>query len=193
MHLVVLNVASPFSLVGPEAAGGAEQLLTRLDTALVRQGQESIVVACDGSQVEGILLSTPPPAGSVAHVLRQKTREQYRYLLDKFLERWPIDLIHLHDVDFHEYLPQPGVPVLVTLHEPLDKYPPEIFQLKRPQTYLNCVSATQRQSFPRCANVLPEIETGSDGVVEKYLAVYEQLVREAREREIKFAQTSLAA
>src|SRR4051812_11108147 len=116
MRLVVLNVAYPFAPVGPDAVGGAEQMLTRLDAALVRAGHESIVAACEGSATEGILLSTPRPAGVLDDAARRKTHEQYRFILEKFLEKWPIDLIHLHGADFLDYLPPPGVPVLVTLH-----------------------------------------------------------------------------
>src|SRR5882762_6855554 len=110
MRLVVLNVAYPFAQVGPEAAGEAEQVLTQLDAALAGEGHDSIVIAREGSHIEGILLSTPHPIHKLDGVMRKKTYEQYRYLMDKFLEQWPIDIIHMHGVDFHQYLPQPGVP-----------------------------------------------------------------------------------
>jgi hypothetical protein len=167
MHLVVLNVAYPFAPVGPDAVGGAEQVLTQLDAALARAGHESIVMACEGSTTEGILLSTPRSSG-LAETERRKIHEQYRFTLGKFLEKWPIDLIHMHGVDFHEYLPPPGVPVLVTLHLPPHWYPPEIFQLDRPQTFLHCVSDRQRAACPPCVNLLPEIENGV--VAEMFLA-----------------------
>lgn len=174
MGLVILNVAYPFAPVGLNCPGGAEQIVAQLDAALVRAGHESIVMACEGSVTEGILVSTPRPAGVLDQNARRKTHELFRHTLDKFLEKWIVDIVHLHGVDFTEYLPPPGVPALVTLHLPVQSYPPEIFQLSRPQTFLHCVSAHQRGACPPCANLLDDIENGV-GMIEKYFAVYERL------------------
>jgi hypothetical protein len=186
MDLVVLNVACPFALVSPDAVGDAEQIVARLDGALKHDGHESIVMACEGSVVEGILLATPRPSSAPDESERYKIYEQYRFTLQKFLEKWPIDLIHMHGRDFYEYLPPPGVPVLVTLHWPVDGYPEEVFHLERPQTFLQCVSASQRSTCPSCRNLLPEIES--------YFSVYERLVSEARAVETgAFETTSISA
>ena len=66
----------------------------------------------------------------------------------------------MHGVDFYTYLPPAGLPVLVTLHLPPAWYPPEIFRLRRPQTYLRCVSPAQRRACPADAALLPDIENG---------------------------------
>lgn len=160
MHLVVLNVAYPFAPIGPDAVGGAEQTVTQLDAALAHDGHESIVMACEGSVIDGILLATRKPPGILDETERRRIYEQYRYTMHKFIEKWPIDLIHMHGVDFYEYLPAPGVPVLVTLHLPVHWYPEKIFRLERPRTYLHCVSARQRSCCPSCTNLLAEIENG---------------------------------
>jgi hypothetical protein len=187
MKLVVLNVAFPFAPVGPDALGGAEQILGQLDSALARSGHESFVMACEGSVTEGILLATPKPSAYLDQTERRRIHEQYRYTLQTFVEKWPIDLIHMHGGDFYDYLPAPGVPVLVTLHLPVDRYPESIFHLDRPQTFLQCVSAEQRKRCPTCANLLPEIENDlasehffNPHVIDKYFSIYEQLVEEAR-------------
>jgi glycosyltransferase involved in cell wall biosynthesis len=78
----------------------------------------------------------------------------------KALERWPVDLVHMHGLDFLASLPPPGIPVLVTLHLPPAWYPPEIFRLERPDTYFNCVSATQEGSCPPGSELLPYIGNG---------------------------------
>ena len=49
MTLAILSVAFPFAPVGPDAVGGAEQVLSSLERALVGAGHRSIVVACAGS------------------------------------------------------------------------------------------------------------------------------------------------
>src|SRR5690606_24198658 len=70
------------------------------------------------------------------------------------------DLVHLHGLDFHRYLPPPGVPVLVTLHLPPSFYPPAAFRCGRPDTFLHCVSRAQHAACPPDAPLLPPIENG---------------------------------
>jgi glycosyltransferase involved in cell wall biosynthesis len=160
MAWVVLNVAYPFAPVGSDAVGGAAQIVTQLDAGLVRAGHESIVMACEGSVTNGILLATRMSSGVLDETERRRIYDQYRFTLGKFLEKWPIDLIHMHGVDFYEYLPPPGIPVLVTLHLPVHGYPESIFRLARPGTFLHCVSGRQRGNCPPCTNLLPQIENG---------------------------------
>lgn len=186
MDLVVLNVACPFTPVGSGADGDGEKIVAQLDAALARNGHESIVMACVGSVTEGILLATARPSAAPDKNERSRILEQYRFTLEKFLARWPIDLIHMHGADFYEYLPPPGVPVLVTLHLPINCYPETIFHLKRPQTFLHCISGSERDACPRCANLLPDIEN--------YFSVYERLVSEARAAEaIALRATEISA
>ena len=185
MELVVLNIAYPFAPVGLDVLGDAETALAQLDAALARAGHESFVMACEGSVTEGILLATPRPLGLPDEAERGRIHEQYRFTLRTFLEKWPIDLIHMHGADFYEYLPEPGVPVLVTLHLPIDQYPEMIFHLDRPQTFLQCVSSAQRCACPPCENLLLETVDGAlsqpiGAPIEKYLSIYERLVEEAR-------------
>jgi hypothetical protein len=58
--LTILNVAYPFAPVGPNAVGGAEQVLTTLDAALAEAGHRSVVVACEQSQTRGELVESVP-------------------------------------------------------------------------------------------------------------------------------------
>jgi len=158
--LTILSVAYPLAPVGPDAVGGAEQVLSRLDEALVRMGHRSVVIACEGSVTQGTLLATSRAHGRLDDRARKMAWEQHRRAIREALERWPIDVVHLHGVDFLEYLPSTGVPTLATLHLPPHWYPQEIFHLTRPSTYLHCVSATQRKGCPSCDYLLPEIGNG---------------------------------
>src|ERR1700760_3969171 len=45
LAMLVLEVAYPFAPVGPDAVGGAEQILTALDAGLIRAGNRSVVIA----------------------------------------------------------------------------------------------------------------------------------------------------
>ena len=155
VSLTVLSVAFPLAPVGPDAVGGAEQVLAQLDAALERAGHRSIVVACAGSSAVGTLLATRPPIGTITDEVRDRAYAAHRRALARALRRWPVDVVHMHGIDFLAYLPPPGPPVLVTLHVPPDWYPPEVFQLDRPNTYLHCVSASQRARCPHGAKLLP--------------------------------------
>jgi glycosyltransferase involved in cell wall biosynthesis len=160
MKLTVLSVAYPFSPVGPATPGGAEQILGLLDAALVAAGHRSIVISCDGSTTRGTLVATPGPNGTIDPAARSALQERHRAAIRKALRKWRIDLVHMHGLDFHRYLPPAGVPVLVTLHLPFGSYEPGAFRLNRPGTYFHCVSGAQRRSWPDVPNLLPEIENG---------------------------------
>ena len=149
MRLTVLNVAFPLAPVGPDAVGGAEQVLGQLDAALVRAGHRSIVVACEGSRVAGTLVSIPPPAPHGDRYRLPAGAHRSPAAGDRaVLDRYPVDVVHLHGIDFHAYLPPAGVPAVATLHLPLAWYPPGALRPGRPGTYLHCVSASQRRARP---------------------------------------------
>jgi glycosyltransferase involved in cell wall biosynthesis len=160
VKLTILNVAYPLATVGPDAVGGAEQVLSQLDSALTRAGDDSLVIACEGSEVWGTLLAVPQVNGTLDGSAQQFAQEQHRKKIEEALKRTSIDLIHMHGIDFHRYLPPPGPPVLGTLHLPPAWYPPEVFGLRRPNTFLHCVSTSQRQACPPSSLLLPVIENG---------------------------------
>lgn len=160
MLLTVLNVAYPLAPVGPDAVGGAEQVLTCLDAALDRAGHRSLVLACEGSVARGTLIPVPRVNGELTSEVRRAVQERHRQAIVDTLQSCPVDVVHMHGIDFLSYLPPPGVPVLVTLHLPPYWYPPEVFHLERRGVYLHCVSKAQRSACPAEAALLPEIENG---------------------------------
>jgi glycosyltransferase involved in cell wall biosynthesis len=161
VSLTVLSVAYPFAPVSPDAVGGAEQVLSALDAALVEHGHRSIVVASAGSRVRGLLLPTEAPAGSITQQERERTWQAHRRNIARALARHPVDVVHLHGIDFPSYLPPEGeVPLLVTLHLPPSWYPPGVFAGGRGDLFLHCVSRSQQQACPPGAALLPAIENG---------------------------------
>lgn len=160
MGLTILNVAYVFAPVGPDTAGGAEQVLAALDRALVAAGHRSLVIACAGSKTAGELLATAPLPAKFTEELRHRAQQEHRQRIEQTLRQWPVDLVHCHGHDFAEYLPPPGVPTLVTLHLPVDHYPRAALSERRPGRYFNCVSASHRRSFPANEAMLPEIPNG---------------------------------
>lgn len=159
--LSILSVAYPFAPVQKDAVGGAEQILARLDRALVDAGHHSTVIAAADSRVAGRLAAVPAVDGVIDATRRECAYGAVRAAMSGILAREPIDLIHLHSLDFFEYLPPPGVPVLVTLHLPLDSYPAAILRLSPQDTWLVPVSRSQARNGPDLP-LLPPIENGVD-------------------------------
>jgi glycosyltransferase involved in cell wall biosynthesis len=155
-------VAYSLAAVGVDTAGGAEQVLSRIDAATMRAGARSIVVACEGSQVSGALIETPLASGRLDDAARRRAQAASRNAVQQALARYPVDIVHMHGLDFLECLPPPGVPVLATLHLPPEWYAPSIFAIARPDTYLNCVSASQETACPPAARPIPIVRNGVD-------------------------------
>src|SRR4051794_36885553 len=145
MALTVLNVAYPLAPVGPDAVGGSEQILTALDQAVVAAGHTSIVLAMDGSEADGELVTYPAPAPDqpITEEVCTVQRSRVARAMRQILHTRPVDVIHMHGLDFHFYLPPPGLPVLVTLHLPPHWYPPRVWECERSNTWLSCVSDNQ--------------------------------------------------
>jgi glycosyltransferase involved in cell wall biosynthesis len=159
MALTILSVAYPLAPVGPDAVGGAEQILTCLDSALTRAGHQSIVIACEGSKTSGTLFPIRISGATLAETL-ESTDAQQRAAIKQILREYPVDVVHMHGLNFLKYMPEEDVPVVATLHLPPSYYPPETFFLSRRKTFLHCVSSSQRRACPPGAQFLPEIENG---------------------------------
>jgi glycosyltransferase involved in cell wall biosynthesis len=159
--VTILNIAYPFAPVGPDAVGGAEQILTTLDAALVRAGHRSLVVACEGSTCAGTLIPTPAWT-EIGESTRKRAHRALRDAVADTIRRCPVDVVHCHGLDFAAYLPPPGPPVLATLHLAPDRYPPQALYPERPRTWLHCVSASQQSACPDGIPLLPPIPNGVD-------------------------------
>lgn len=160
--LTVLSVAYPFAPVGPDSVGGAEQVLAALDAGLVGAGHRSIVIATEESRVMGELRALPPVSGPIAAVDYATVRDAQRKLIADVLAQEPVDVVHMHGMEFPDILPPPGVPVLVTLHLPLAWYPAGALRPSRPGTFLHCVSSAQQLGAPSDVELLPPIPNGVD-------------------------------
>jgi glycosyltransferase involved in cell wall biosynthesis len=155
--LSVLSVAYPLAPVGPDAVGGAEQVLATLDAALIVRGARSTVIACEGSRVAGRLVSIPafPPSDAVKPhawaaqiaALRQHQEEA--------------DIVHIHSLDVAPLLPHLTRPALVTLHLPFSYYDRAALS-NQPGVWFHCVSYSQSRDAPRGLNLLPPIPNGVD-------------------------------
>jgi glycosyltransferase involved in cell wall biosynthesis len=159
-RLSVLSVAFPLAPVSSSTAGGAEQVLAMIDRALVSAGHESLVIACQGSRCAGELIATPRSQGTIDQAARERAHAHTRQAIEAVLATRRVDVVHMHGLDFHGYLPAPGPVVLATLHLPPAWYPPGVFAITRPRTYLSCVSASQARQCPPAGNLAGVVENG---------------------------------
>lgn len=159
LNMTVLNVGYPLLPVGPDSGGGAEQILSLVDHGLAAVGLRSIVIAAKNSRTAGELIASPLANGEISEGARAQAQYAHRELIADCLERYSVDLIHFHGLDFHSYLPARSVPMLATLHLPVAWYPEAIFREAR--ISLNCVSRAQAISTERSAK-LPVVANGID-------------------------------
>ncbi|MBC7802058.1 MAG: glycosyltransferase [Gemmatimonadaceae bacterium] len=160
--LTVLSIGYPLAAVGPDAVGGSEQVLSALDRALVAAGHRSIVIACEGSRVQGELWSYPaPPTGRpIDRAVHMAGQAAIRDATAAVLRQAPVDLVHMHGLDFFDCLPPPGPPMLATLHLPPDWYPADALDPPRSDAWVHCVSDSQMRRCPVSARMLAPIPNG---------------------------------
>jgi hypothetical protein len=108
--VTILSVAYPFAPVGPAETGGAEQILRSLDRGLAAAGHRSLVLACRDSAVTGELIEMPLPAGMLDDFARREAHSCWRAALIQTIRDRRVDVVHLHGVDFHHYLPPEARP-----------------------------------------------------------------------------------
>jgi glycosyltransferase involved in cell wall biosynthesis len=87
-------------------------------------------------------------------------QRRHRHAVEEALAQWPVDLVHMHGLDFADYLPPPGVPTLVSLHLPAPFYPPGAVTAAQSSIWFNCVSTAQQRTFPPLTNMLEPIANG---------------------------------
>jgi glycosyltransferase involved in cell wall biosynthesis len=87
-------------------------------------------------------------------------RREFHKAIEDTIRRIPIDLVHMHGVDFYQYLVRNEVPVLATLHLPSTYYPASILTVGGGNTCFNCVSEAQRWTFPYSENILQTVGNG---------------------------------
>jgi glycosyltransferase involved in cell wall biosynthesis len=160
MGFTVLSVAYPLTVVGPDAAGGSEQILTLLDRTLVETGNRSLVIAAENSVLQGEHIPSPNPPARLDNSVREWSRKIHRQLIREVLASYPVDLIHMQALDFHLYTPEVRPPLLATLHLPPDWYPSSVFAVPQENYHLNFVSSTQFSAAPPSVNPIHVIPNG---------------------------------
>lgn len=156
----VLLVAFPFSPVGPDAVGGAEQVLWELDRGLSEAGHATWVLGCEGSTSHGTLISHGPVPAQIDSSVESLVHARVRTLVTRTIQNKDIDLVHFHGVDFPNYLPDSQVAMLATLHLSPRHYPTRIFAEQDDRLALNCVSETQHRACPASGRLCQPVTNG---------------------------------
>ena len=162
MPLTILSVSYPLAQVSSRTAGGAEQVLAQLEKGLVEAGHRSLVLAPAGSRCRGLLIPAQVPAGALTDDVRAIVRHTFKKLLDRALNEFSVDIVHMHGLDFHEYMPRRDIPLVITLHLPLSWYAPEAFRFLQSNVSLICVSKSQAGTAPAGVRVDRVIPNGVD-------------------------------
>lgn len=138
-----------------------EKVLAELDSALVAEGQRSFVVGSAGSLVAGELFAAPMPERAlISDSDRRWHRWRFQAAIDRALSKHQVDLIHMHGMDFDQHVIPPDIPVLVTLHVPIEWYKPEVWETFAGRFQFQCVSQSQRRNCPKILGDVPVIENG---------------------------------
>lgn len=141
--------------------GGAEQILSDLDNALIAAGDRSLVVACEGSRPAGTLFATQlPRRETFDDADHEWSRQQFHAAIDRALESQHVDLIHVHSMELFDYEFPPDIPVLITLHLPVDWYRGEMLERYKNRAHLCYVSETQRREGSSLIGDAPVVENG---------------------------------
>ncbi len=162
MCLTVLSVSYPLARVSENTAGGAEHVLATLDEALVRRGHRSLVLAPEGSRCHGLLVPVQGPLHTLDENAKREARCRFKQAVDRTLARYCIDVVHMHGLDFSDYLPDVDIPVVVSLHLPPPWYVPTALRTSRPNTKLVCVSRAQARAVPHGIRIDCVILNGID-------------------------------
>jgi glycosyltransferase involved in cell wall biosynthesis len=162
MPLTVLSVSYSLAHVSRKTAGGAEQALTTLDEALVRAGHRSLVLAPAGSRCDGLLIPAQIPRGILDDDAKHEARRIFKHQIDRILNEFSVDVVHMHGLDFYDYLPSRQLPVVVSLHLPLSWYPPNAFCRLGPDVILVAVSESQARTAPADVRINAVIPNGVD-------------------------------
>jgi CelD/BcsL family acetyltransferase involved in cellulose biosynthesis/glycosyltransferase involved in cell wall biosynthesis len=117
-------------------------------------------VARAGSQVTGELEPVSHHTEPLDGAAIGRVHAEVQSAIAKRVASDPIDVVHMHGIDFDRYLPALGVPLLVTLHLPPSWYSRQALAPTRPSTHLCCVSQAQRATLPHWAAAAELVENG---------------------------------
>lgn len=159
----ILYVAYPLLPVSNESCGGAEQMLSVVESEMTARGHITTIAACAGSRASGAVFVTGHEATEPDRFAERNEEHELRIL--ELLRRTQgarsaFDLIHDKSGSFWRRAAECSVPILATLHLPRHFYPAESFHNLAANVHFNCVSQAQLQSFRDLPNLVGVVPNG---------------------------------
>ncbi len=162
MPLTVLSVSYSLAHVSRQTAGGADQELATLDAALGQDGHRSLVLAPAGSRCNGLLIPAQIPRGVLDDDAKHEARRIFKHQIDRILNEFSVDVVHMHGLDFYDYLPSRQLPVVVSLHLPMCGYAADALCHLGPDVTFVAVSESQARTAPTDVRINAVIQNGVD-------------------------------
>ena len=161
--LRILYTAYPLIPVGPDSAGGAEQMLSALEDRMAARGHQTTVAACSGSSVAGDLLCTDGDGVSQGR-FESMSHESSRRIITAIRARQhtshAFHLIHDTGGCLRSSAAEIDTPLLVTIHLPRYFYARGTFRDLPENLFFNCVSQAQRAWFGDISRVIAVVPNG---------------------------------
>jgi glycosyltransferase involved in cell wall biosynthesis len=158
--LTIALVAYPLALVAPGCVGGAEEVVRLIDEGVHAAGHHGIVIAQEGSRVAGTLVPTPAVAAPYDSRAREHAAESARRAIEYVIDRWAVDVVHFHGIDFPSCVPACAARIIATLHLPIDWYPAAALRALSHRVQFVCVSHSQHRSAETAGVHAEVIENG---------------------------------
>jgi glycosyltransferase involved in cell wall biosynthesis len=161
--LRILYIAYPMLAVTQTSCGGAEQVLWTLEAEMARRGHQTVVAACQGSQISGKLFVTGAPPRQPDRLEERNAEHTARILamLDRIQRSDArFDLVHDQSGSFWRHARAVDAPVLATLHLPRSFYPDGSFAHPPENLFFNFVSESQRREFLPSPRVCAVVRNG---------------------------------
>jgi len=159
----ILYTAYPLLPVSNESCGGAEQMLSVLESEMSERGHITTIAACAGSHAAGAVFATGRET-TAPDSLPERNSEHEQRILELVTRtrgsRPTFDLIHDKSGSFWKRAAECNVPVLATLHLPRHFYPEVLFRQFPASVYFNCVSDAQSRSFADLPRMLGVVRNG---------------------------------
>jgi glycosyltransferase involved in cell wall biosynthesis len=159
----ILFVAYPLLPVSNESCGGAEQMLSVVESEIAQRGHFTTVAAAARSKASGIVFSTGRETTEPDRFTERDAEHQSK-ILDLLRRtqgaRPTFDLVHDKSGSFWRRAAECEVPVLATLHLPRHFYPGGSFRNLPSNLYFNCVSQAQSRGFTGVQNVVSVVSNG---------------------------------
>lgn len=160
----IAQLGSNEECVPPPGYGGTELIVSLLTDGLVERGHDVTLFATGNSQTSARLLSVREhPLRNSGEAARRWASYDIRLLMRLREMRDQFDIVHNHmGWQALPWLPDLGLPVVTTNHNPIKKYSAPIYLEYRDLPYVAISNAYHKMNYPDQLNYVATIYNGID-------------------------------